>query len=179
MNIFLLFAIPSVLVIAGMILNNLSLSFDQPPSSPEQDPAKRLEAERQAYRKFFDLQRSRFLNRQKLVGRYAWLVLLTFVASSWWLYLDTVNKTTASKQIAAIQTVPVVEGKDMVLALTLRDGDKIQYLVKSAKAEKSGVAMKDGLSKEAVQDWQLPSLGTALSIGDAQLPLGIALNMSK
>jgi len=179
MNTFLLFAIPSVLVIIGMILNGFQISFDQPASSPEQDPAKRLDAERQAYRKFFDLQRSRFLTRQKRVGQYGWLVLAVFVASFLWMYFDTVNKTTASKQIAAIQTVPVVESKDIVLSLTLSDGNNIKYLIKSQKAEKSGVTTKEGLSKEAVQAWQLTSLGTALSIGDTKVPLGIALNISK
>jgi hypothetical protein len=109
MNTLLLFAIPSVLVIIGMILNNLGPRFDQPESSPEQDPAKRLAAEREAYRKFFDLQRTRFLKRQKRVGQYAWLVLAAFVVSSLWIYFDTVNKTTASNQIAAIQTVSAAE----------------------------------------------------------------------
>jgi len=179
MNTFLLFAIPSVLVIVGMILNSLSLSFDQPASSPEQDPAKRMEAERQAYRKFFDLQRSRFLKRQKRVGQYGWLVLATFVASSLWLYLDTVNKTTASNQIAAIQTVPVVEGKDVVLSLTLSDGNNVKYLIKkSEKTSTSGVAVKEGLAKEPVPSWEVSRLGTALSIGEIQLPLGIALKIS-
>jgi len=179
MNTLLLIAIPSVLVIVGMILNNLQLVYDQPESSPEQDPAKRLAAERQAYRNFFDLQRARSLKRQKWVGWYAWLVLATFVGSSLWLYFDTVNKTTASKQIAAIQTVPTAEGKEVVLSVTLSDGNNIKYLIKSQKVEKSGVTTKEGLSKEAVQGWQLPSLETALSIGDAQVPLGIALNISK
>lgn len=178
MNTFLLFAIPSSLVIIGMILNNLKLVFDQPKSSSEEDLSKRLAAERQAYGTFFNSQRARSLTRQKWVGWYAWLVLVTFVASSWWLYLDTVNKTTALQQVARIQTVPVVESKDMVLSLTLRDGNNIQYLIKSAKAEKSGGATKEELSKEAVQGWRLTSLGTALSIGDAQVPLGIALNIS-
>jgi hypothetical protein len=196
MNTFLLFAIPSVLVIIGMILNNFRLAYDQPASSPEQDPAKRLAAERQAYRKFFDLQRTQSLKRQKRVGQYAWLVLAMFVVSFWWMYFDTVNKTTASKQIAAIQTLPVVESKDIVLSLTLSDGNNIQYLVKSPtltltlsdrtdtqyiKLPKAGTpgVTTDGLSKEAVQNWRLTSLGTALSIGDANMPLGIALNISK
>ena len=179
MNTFLLFAIPSVLMIIGMILNNLQVAYDQPESSPEQDPAKRLAAERQAYRTFFNSQRTRLLQRQKWVGRYAWLILVTFIVSSWWLYLDTVNKTTVAKQIAAIQTVPVEGSKDLVLSLTLSDGDNVQYLVKPANAATSGATKKDGLPKEAVQNWRLTSLGTALSIGDAQLPLGIALNISK
>ena len=61
MNPLLVIAAPLVLVIVGMILNNIGLSFDQPESSPEQDPAKKLAAERQAYRTFFPLQKSRSL----------------------------------------------------------------------------------------------------------------------
>ena len=192
MNTFWLFAIPSLLLITGMILNNLKLAFDQPHSS-EEDPTKKLAAERC----FFDLQRVRFLKRQKRVGQYAWLVLVAFVGFSWWLYLDTVNKTTASKQITAIQTLPVVESEDMVLSLTLSDGNNIQYLIKSPsltltlsdetntqyiklpKAKTLGVTGKEGLSNEAVQGWRLTSLGTALSIGDVGVPVGIALNISK
>jgi hypothetical protein len=105
MNPLLVIAVPLVLVIVGMILNNIRLSFDQPRSSPEQDRAKRLEAEKQAYRTFFDQQRTRFLKRQKRVGQYAWWVLVAFIGSFGWLYFDTVNKTTISNQIAALQTV--------------------------------------------------------------------------
>jgi hypothetical protein len=100
-------------------LNNFQVVFDRPQYSLEEDPAKKLAAER----RFFDLQRVRFLKRQKRVGQYGWLVLVAFVAFSWWLYVDTVNKTTASKQITAIQTLPVVESEDMVLSLTLSDGN--------------------------------------------------------
>jgi hypothetical protein len=186
-------AIPSMLVILGMILNNFQVVFDRPQYSLEEDPAKKLAAER----RFFDLQRVRFLKRQKRVGQYGWLVLVAFVAFSWWLYVDTVNKTTASKQITAIQTLPVVESEDMVLSLTLSDGNNIQYLIKSPtliltlsdqtdtqyiklpKAKTPSVTEKAGLSNEAVQGWRLTSLGTALSIGDVGVPLGIALNISK
>ena len=186
-------AIPSMLVILGMILNNFQVVFDRPQYSLEEDPAKKLAAER----RFFDLQRVRFLKRQKRVGQYGWLVLVAFVAFAWWLYVDTVNKTTASKQITAIQTLPVVESEDMVLSLTLSDGNNIQYLIKSPtliltlsdqtdtqyiklpKAKTPGVTEKAGLSNEAVQGWRLTSLGTALSIGDVGVPLGIALNISK
>ena len=178
MNTFLLFAVPSVLVIVGMILNNLKLAFDQPESSPEQDPAKRLAAEREAYRKFFDLQRTRFLKRQQRVGQYAWLVLAAFVVSSLWIYFDTVNKTTASNQIAAIQTVSAAEGKEVILSVTRRDGNNVKYLIKSEKADTSGVGVKEGLSKETVPSWEVSRLGTALSIGDSALPLGIALKIS-
>jgi hypothetical protein len=197
MNPLLIIGIPLVLMTIGMILNSFRISFDRPASSPEQDPTKRMAAERQAYRDLFDFQRARSLKRQKRVGQYAWLVLVAFVVSSSWLYLDTVNKTTISKQISAIQTLPVVESKDVVLSMTLRDGDNVQYLIKpptltlalsdgtntqyikSPKAETSGTTTQEGLSKEAVQNWRLTSLGTALSIGDTEMPLGIALNISK
>jgi hypothetical protein len=178
MNTFLLFAIPSVLVIIGMILNNLSLSFDQPPSSPEQDPAKRSAAEKQAYRDFFNQQRMRFLKRQARVGHYAWLVLAVFVVSFGWLYFDTVNKTTALNQISAIETMRVEEGKEMVLALTLRDGSNVKYLIKPEKIDPSGVTAQEGRSKALVSKWELSGLGTALSIGDGALPNDIALKIS-
>ena len=177
MNPLLLIATPLVLVIVGMILNNIGLSFDQPESSPEQDPAKRLAAEMQAYRKFFDQQRTRFLKRQKRVGQYAWLILAVLVASFMWTYFDTVNKTAASKQIAAIQTVSAKEGKEVILSMTSRDGTNVKYIIKSEKADTSGVAVKEGLSKEPVPSWEVSRLGTALSIGDSALPLGIALKI--
>ena len=65
MHPMLIVAIPLVLVIVGMILNNIGLSFDQPPSSAEQDPAKRAAAEGETYRRFFDLQRKRAVARQR------------------------------------------------------------------------------------------------------------------
>jgi hypothetical protein len=176
MNPLLVVAIPLVLVIVGMILNNIGLSFDQPASSPERDPTKQLAAERQTYRSFFDLQRTRALKRQKRVGQYAWLVLAAFVFSLGWLYFDTVNKTAASNQISGIQTMRVEEGKDMVLSLTLRDGSNVRYLIKSEDA--SGAAPKEAFSKEAVSKWELSRIGTALSIGDNALPLGVALKIS-
>ena len=199
MNPLLLIAIPMVLLTIGMMLNSFRISFDQPATLPEQDPAKRMAAERQAYRDLFALQKTRSLKRQQRVGQYAWLVLAAFAVSSGWLYFDTVNKTTALKQVAAIHTLPVVESKDVVLSLTLSDGANVQYLIRSPiptltltvgdgtgtqyvklpRAEASGVAAKAELSKEAVQNWQLTSLGTALSIGNAEMPLGIALNISK
>ena len=178
MNPVLVMAVPLVLVIVGMILNNVGLSFDQPESSPEQDPAKRLAAEMKAYRDFFNIQRTRFLKRQKRVGQYAWLVLSTFIASSLWIYFDTVNKTTASNQIAAIQTVSAAEGKEVVLSVTLRDGNNVKYLIKSGKAGASDVGVKEGLSKETISSWEISRLATALSVGDKASPLGIALKIS-
>ena len=179
MNPLLVITIPLVLMTIGMILNSFQISFDQPASSPEQDPTKRMAAEKRAYRDLFDFQRARSLKRQKRVGQYAWLVLVAFVVSSGWLYFDTVNKTTASKQISAIQTLPVVESKDVVLSLTLSDGNNVKYLIKSAKADTLDGAVKEGFSKEPVSSWELSRSGMAFSIGDSALPLGIALNISK
>jgi len=178
MNPLLVIAIPLVLVIMGMILNSIGLSFDQPASSPEQDPAKRLEAERQAYRQFFDLQRMRSLKRQKRVGQYAWLVLIAFIASQFWMYFDTVNRATAWNQIAALQTMPTEKGKEMVLSVTLSDGSNAKYLIKLTKADPSDATAKEGVSKETVSSWELSNLRTALSVGDNALPLGVALKIS-
>ncbi len=63
MNPLLVIAIPLVLMTIGMILNSFQISFDQPGRSAEQDSAKRLAAERQAYRTLFDSQRVRSLKR--------------------------------------------------------------------------------------------------------------------
>jgi hypothetical protein len=46
MHPLLVVAVPLVLIILGMILDSIGLSFDQPPRSPEQDPVKRLAAGR-------------------------------------------------------------------------------------------------------------------------------------
>ena len=95
------------------------------------------------------------------------------------MYFDTVNKTTASNQIAAIQTVSAAEKKEVILSVTRDDGTNVKYLIKSEKADTSGVAGKEGLTKEPVPSWEVSRLGTALSIGDSALPLGIALKISK
>ncbi|HXV81262.1 MAG TPA: hypothetical protein VEG60_15395 [Candidatus Binatia bacterium] len=179
MNPLFIIAIPLGLVILGMILNSIGLSFDQPPSSPEQDPVKRLTAEKEAYRKFFDLQRSRSLKRQKRVGQYAWLVMAAFIGAFIWLYTDTVNQTSLSTRIAALQTLATEEGKQMVLSVTLSDGNNVKYLIKLPQADKLETVAKDATSKEKVSSWELERLGTALSIGDNPLPLGIALKMSQ
>lgn len=181
MNPLLIIAIPLGLVILGMILNSIGLSFDQPPSSPEQDPVKRLTAEREAYRKFFDLQRSRSLKRQKHIGQYAWLVMAAFIGAFIWLYTDTVTKTSVATRIAALQTLATEEGKQMVLSVTLSDGNNVKYLIKLPQADKLETAQtvaRDTLSKEKVSSWELERLGTALSIGDNPLPLGMALKIA-
>ena len=172
-------AVPLALITLGMILNSIGLSFDQPPSSPEQDPVKRLTLEREAFRQFFDRQRSRAMKRQKRVGQYAWLLLVATIGSFIWLYVDTVGKSALSNRIAALQTLGSQEGKDLVLSLTLSDGNNVKYLVKLPLADKkSDVASKGTVAKETVSAWEVEKLGTALSIGDNALPLGIALKIS-
>lgn len=179
MNPFLVIAVPLVLVIAGMIVNSIGLSFNQPASSPEQDPAKRLAVEKQAYRTYFDQQRTRFLKRQKRVGQWAWLVLAAFIGSFGWLYFDTVNKTTVSNQIAALQTVATEEGKEMVLSVTASNGSNVKYLIKLSKADALDTASKDETSNEKVSSWELSNARTAMSIGDHPLPLGVSLKISR
>jgi hypothetical protein len=178
MNPLWVLAIPLALVIIGMVLNTVGLSFDQPESSTEQDPAKRWEAERQAYRRFFDLQRKSAITRQKRVGQYGWLVLAAFIGAFWWMYADTVTKAAGWNQIATLQTVPVAEGKDMVLSVTLRDGSNVKYLVKVPATGGAPEANQEGFSKEAVPTWEVSRLGTAVSSGAQSLPLGVALKIS-
>ena len=135
MNPALIVAIPIALLILGMVLNSLPMGLDQPASPAEQDPMKRLEAEKQGYRKVFDLQRSRSLTRQKNVSRYSWLVLLATVGAFIWMYVDTVGKTTVRNQIATLQTLGTEGGKDMVLSLTTSEGTNVKYLIKLPAAE--------------------------------------------
>jgi hypothetical protein len=178
MNPLLIIAIPLALVILGMILNSTGLSYDQPASSPEQDPIKKLTAEKEAYRKFFDLQRSRSLKRQKRVSQYSWLVMAAFIGAFIWLYTDTVNKTSLSSRIAALQTLGTEEGKQMVLSVTLSDGNNVKYIVKLPQADKLEPPTKEGTTIEKVSSWELEKLGTALSVGNNPLPLGMALKIS-
>jgi hypothetical protein len=178
MNPVLIIAVPLGLVIVGMILNSLDLGYNQPPSSPEQDPLKRLTAEKESYRKFFDQQRSRSVKRQKRIGQFAWLVMASFIGAFIWLYSDTVTKTGLSSRVASMQTLATEEGKHMVLSLTLADGNNAKYLIKLPEADKLQAAAKEGASTEKVSSWELERLGTAVSTGNQPLPLGIALKIS-
>ena len=171
-------AIPLVLIIAGMVLNSIGLSFDQPPGSAEQDPAKRAAAESEAYRRFFDLQRKRAVTRQKRIGQYAWLLMAATIGSFIWLYMYAVNKTTLTTRMATLQTLPTEEGKETVLSVTLKDGSNVKYLIKSPKADTLDAATKEGVSKQKVSSYDMEQSGTALSIGESPLPAGVALKVS-
>ena len=179
MNPLLIIAIPLGLVILGMILNSFGLSFAHPPTSQEQDPAKRLAAEKESYRKFFDLQRTQSMKRQKRVGQYGWLLMAAMIGAFIWLYTDTVSKTSLSSRIAGLQTLGTEEGKQMVLSVTLSDGNNVKYLIKLPQADKLDGATKEDVKIEKVSSWELERLGTALSTGDNPLPMGIALKISQ
>jgi len=178
MNPLLIVIIPLVLLIVGMVLNSIGLSFDQPPSSPEQDPAKRAAAESEGYRRFFDLRRREAVKRQKRVGQYAWLLMVATIGSFIWLYNYTVNKTTIATQVAMLQTLGTEEGKDMVLSLTLKDGSNVKYLIKPPQANSLEAARKEGISKEKVSSWELSQLRTASNIGENPLAAGVALKIT-
>jgi len=92
-----------------------------------------------------------------------------------------VNKTSLSSRIASLQTLATEEGKQMVLSVTLSDGNNVKYLIKLPQADKletAQTAAKDTVSKEKVSNWELEKLGTALSVGDNPLTLGMALKIS-
>ena len=178
MNPMFIVAIPLVLVIVGMILNSIGLSFDQPPSSAEQDPVKRAAIEGETYRRFFDLQRRQAVKRQNRIGQYAWLLMIAIIGSSIWLYMYTVNKTALSTQIAALQTLVTEEGKETVLSVTLKDGSNVKYLIKSPKADTLDAATKESISKGKVSSWDMAQSGTALNIGESPLTPGVALKVS-
>ncbi len=178
MDSLLVITIPMVLIVIGIALNSFHIVHDQPQFSLEENPVDKLADERRANYDFFYLQRARIMKRQKRVGQYAWLVLGVFIACSWWLYVDAVKATTESKQISAIQTVGVADSDKAVLSLTLSDGSNVQYLVKAADTQLSRRALTSGRPKEDLQNWEVASLGTAVNVGDAVVPLGITLRMS-
>jgi hypothetical protein len=166
------------LIVIGIVLNSFYIVHDQPEFSLEEDPVHKLAAERQAHYRFWQLQRSRTLKRQKRVGRYGWLVLAAFIASSSLLYSNAVKATTVSKQISTIQTFAADNGTDAVLSLTLSDGSNIQYLVKAGEPRHVMISTTHEQANQTIHRWQLASLGTAVNVGDAAMPLGVALRMT-
>ena len=91
------------------------------------------------------------------------------------------NKTSLSSRIAGLQTLGTEEGKQMVLSVTLSDGNNVKYLVKLPQADKleANILARESTAKEKISSWELEKLGTALSIGDNSLPLGVALKISQ
>jgi uncharacterized membrane protein len=176
MNPILVVAIPLVLIVIGVVLNSFGLAFDQPASSPEQDPVKRLAAEQHSFRQFFDRQRRSSMNRQKHTARFAWLLFFATAASFIWFYTITVDKTAQLNRIASLQTLGSQEGKELILSVTLADGNNVKYIVKLPAADMAAAA-KEPAAKETVTSWELEKLTTALSIGESVLPVGIALKI--
>jgi hypothetical protein len=171
-------AIPIVLVIIGMVLNSTGLSFDQPPSSPEQDPAKRSVAELDAYRRFFDVQRKQAVKRQQRVSQYAWLLIIATIGSFIGLYMYTVNKTSVATRVVTVQTLPTEDGKETVLSITLKDSTNVKYLIKPPTGETVEAAKKEGLSKDKVSTYEISQLGTAFNLSDSPIAPGIAVKVS-
>ena len=164
MHPLMIVAIPVTLIALGMVLNSIGLSFDQPPSSPEQDPVKRRETRLAA-------------EKQKRIGQYGWLVILATIGAFIWFYIDTVNTTVLSSRVAALQTLGSQEGKDMILALTLSDGSNVKYVIKLPQASESAKAAKEQTPKQTISAWELERLGTAFSVGVSPLPVGVALKI--
>jgi hypothetical protein len=110
--------------------------------------------------------------------------MISFIGAFIWLYFDTVNKTTVSTQVASMQTLATEEGKQMVLSMTLSDGSNVKYLIKiperivESQPPKPEAAAPVAVAIEKISNWELERLGTALSIGDNPLPLGVALKIS-
>ena len=171
-------AIPIVLVIIGMVLNSTGLSFDQPPSSSEQDPARRSAADADAYRRFFDVQRKQAVRRQARVSQFAWLLMAAIIGSFIWLYMYTVNQTSLATQMATVQTLPTEEGKETVLSITLKDGSNVKYLIKPPTSEILEASKKEGISKEKVSSYEMSQLRTAFNVGESPLSPGMAVKVA-
>ena len=65
-----------------------------------------------------------------------------------------------------------------MLSVTLGDGSSVQYLVKATEERHEKTPSTDEQLKPLVQNWRRASLKTAVSVGDARLPLGIALKIA-
>lgn len=174
----LVISVPMALIFIGIALNSLRIVHEQPQFSLEEDPVHKLAAERRANYHFFHLQRARMLKRQKRVTQYSWLVLGLFVASSWWSYADAVKVTSESKQIRSLETLAVAGSDEAVLSLTLGDGSTAQYRIKAPESQARSRTLTSD-PKETLHSWQLASVGTALDVGDAVVPSGMALKISR
>ena len=118
------------------------------------------------------------MTRQKRVGQYAWLLIVAIIGSFIWLYLYTVKQITATTQMATLQTLPTEDGKATVLAVTLKDGSNVKYLIKTPPAGALETAKKDGISQQKVSLYEIEQSGVALSIGESPLVPGVALKVS-
>jgi hypothetical protein len=90
--------------------------------------------------------------------------MVAIIGSFIWLYMYTVKKTTATTQIAALQTLAMEEKKETVLSLTLKDGSNVKYLIKSSKPDTTDAATKEAISREKVSSWDMAQSGTAVAL---------------
>lgn len=72
------------------------------------------------------------------------------------------GKTSLSNRIAGLQTLATEEGKQMVLSVTLSDGNNVKYLIKLPQADKLQAAVKEAPFNEKVSSWEIERLGTAV-----------------
>ena len=71
----------------------------------------------------------------------------------------------------------MADSKDAVLSVTLSDGSNVKYVVKSEPSV-DRTPKSDERSSEILQNWELASSGTAINLGAATVPLGIALRIA-
>ena len=106
-------------------------------------------------------------------------MIIATIGSFIWLYVGTVNKAVLSNRIAFLQTLGSQEGKDLILSMTLSDGSNVKYLIKPSPGDKKLEAQgREVVAEETVSSWELEKLGTALSVGEIALPLGVALKIA-
>jgi hypothetical protein len=55
--------------------------------------------------------------------------LITFIGAFIWLYADTVNKSSLATRIAGLRTLATEKGKQLLLSVTLTDGNNVKYLI--------------------------------------------------
>jgi hypothetical protein len=80
--------------------------------------------------------------------------------------------------MAALQTLPLEEGKEVVLSVTLKDGSNVKYRIQSPAADALEAAKKEGISKQKVSTYDMEGSGTVFSIGESPLTVGVALKVS-
>ena len=64
------------------------------------------------------------------------------------------------------------------MSLTLSDGSNARYVLKPSALQRMQAATGAARSSDIGKNFQLVSLGTAVSVGSAPVPLGMALNIS-
>jgi hypothetical protein len=170
--------IPFVLVLIGLLMNSRGVPFDHPTPSPEQDPIKRIVAERDSYLQFIDLQRTRAIKRQQTINHYAWFLIIVIAGCFLWQYEETVSRTTMNTRIGSVQTLATEDGTDIVLSVTLQNGANSKYLIRPAKSYQITRNGPEEIASNKVSRWELSKTATAVSTGGASVPLGLMLEIS-